>query len=98
MSASSEEQSEKQESAFNIFKQWFLNSPSHGIRRISRSNSIAGTIFWSITFVAFTILMCFFITTVIMNYIEYPTKINLSVRQHRDPNHFPAVTFCKRIH
>ena len=98
MPLSSEEQSEKQESTFKIFKQWFLNSPSHGIRRISRSNSLAGTIFWSITFVGFTILMCFFITTVIMKYIEYPTKINLSVRQYRDPNHYPAVTFCKKIY
>jgi hypothetical protein len=99
MSASPpEEKSEKEETAFNIIKDWFLNSPTHGIRRIRRANSISGRIFWSTTFLIFTALMCIFIYTVIMKYITYPTKISLSVRQYRDPNLIPTVTFCKIIH
>jgi len=92
----SEQKSEKEKSALDIIKNWFSNSPSHGIRRISLANSIAGRVFWTIIFVIFTTLMCFFIYTVFMKYIAHPTKMNLTVRQYRDPNYFPAVTFCKK--
>ena len=92
MSAPSEEKG-----ALDIIKNWFLNSPSHGIRRISHANSILGRVFWSTIFILFTTLMCFFIYTVIEKFSAYPTKISLSVRQYRDPDHFPAVTFCKKI-
>ncbi|CAF2518033.1 unnamed protein product [Rotaria sp. Silwood2] len=94
MTASSERISEKEKSALTIIKSWFLNSPTHGIRRISLATSILERIFWSTTFLAFTTLMCVFIYTVILKYIGNPTKINLSVRQYRDPLNFPAVTFC----
>jgi len=91
MSSPSEEKS-----AFDLIKNWFLNSPTHGIRRISRANSIAGRLFWSTTFLIFTILMCIFIYTVIRKYIGNPTKISLSVRQYRDSKHIPTITFCKK--
>ncbi|CAF0884383.1 unnamed protein product [Rotaria sordida] len=94
MSSSSEKKSEKEKSALNIIKNWFLNSPTHGIRRISCATSILERIFWSTTFLAFTALMCIFIYTVILKYIGNPTKINLSVKHYRDPINFPAVTFC----
>ncbi|CAF0910966.1 unnamed protein product [Rotaria sp. Silwood1] len=94
MSESSEAISEKEKNALDIIKNWFLNSPTHGIRRISLATSIFERIFWSTTFLAFTTLMCVFIYTVILKYIGNPTKINLSVRQYRDPLNFPAITFC----
>jgi hypothetical protein len=97
MSAPSEQKSETEKSTFYIIKTWFSNSPSHGIRRISHANSLAGSIFWSITMFVFTTLMCSFIASVITKYIANPTKINLSVRQSRDSMHLPAVTFCKKI-
>jgi hypothetical protein len=93
---SSEEISEREKNAFYIIKTWFLNSPTHGLRRISRANSIPERLFWSTTFLVFTTLMCIFIYTVIMKYITYPTKISLSVTQYRDPEHIPTVTFCKK--
>jgi hypothetical protein len=95
MSASSEEIPEKEKDAFSIIKNWFLNSPTHGIRRISRAHSILGRIFWSLTFLVFSTLMCIFIYTVIMKYIANPTKISLSVTQQHDHKHIPTVTFCK---
>ena len=96
MSTSSENKSEKEKSAFDILKIWVLNSPSHGVRRIVCANSIPAFIFWTTTFLAFTVLMCYFIGSVITKYIAYPTKINLSVTQYRDPTHFPAITFCTK--
>ena len=91
-----EEKSKKEKDAFDIIKNWFSNSPSHGIRRISSANSMAGRVFWSIIFLVFTTLMCFFIHTVFKKFIAHPTKIHLSVRQYRDQKYFPAVTFCKK--
>ncbi|CAF2368910.1 unnamed protein product [Rotaria sp. Silwood2] len=80
--------------ASNIVKTWLFNSPSHGIRRIGRANTFRTTFFWTSIFWTFTILMCAFIYTAISNYITHPTKIHLSIRQYRDPAHFPAITFC----
>ena len=97
MSEVLQDNSKTEKTAFNIIKTWFLNSPTHGIRRISRANSIPGRLFWSFTFLIFTTLMSIFIYTVIMNFIAHPTKISLSVRQYRDPDHIPTVTFCKEI-
>lgn len=97
MSALSEEISENKKTAFDIIKTWFVHSPTHGIRRISRANSLPGRLFWSFTFMIFTILMCIFIYTVIMKFTGHPTKISLSVKQYRHPDHIPTVTFCKKI-
>ncbi|CAF2135194.1 unnamed protein product [Rotaria magnacalcarata] len=94
MSSAVEMKPEKEKTSLNIIKKWFLNSPTHGIRRISIATSIFERVFWSLTFVVFTTLMCIFIYTVIVKYIAQPTKINLSVRQHRDTKNFPAITFC----
>jgi hypothetical protein len=85
----------KSETALDIIKKWCSNSPSHGIRRISRAKTLIGSLFWVYIFWIFTILMSGFIYTVIMNYIAHPTKIHLSIRQYRDPDHFPSITFCK---
>ncbi|UJR30356.1 hypothetical protein I4U23_017891 [Adineta vaga] len=90
----SESQSKKEKNLLNIIKDWLSNSPSHGIRRICLANSLFGRIFWSIIFLIFTSLMCFFSLTVIRKYIAQPMKINLSVRQYQDPKYFPAITFC----
>lgn len=86
---------EKKKSALNIIKNWFLQSPSHGIRRINRAESLSARIFWSIIFLIFTTLMGTFIYTTIQKFITNPTKINLSVRQDQQSRHYPAVTFCR---
>ena len=97
MSAPSEEESQKEKNAFDIIKNWFLNSPTHGIRRISQAKSILGRVFWSLIFLIFTTLMSISIYTIIMKFIASPTKISLTVRQIRDPDHIPTISFCKKI-
>lgn len=94
--SSSEQQSPKRTTALSIITNWFLNSPSHGIRRINRSKTLRTRLFWSLIFLIFTALMCKFIHSIIEKFIEHPTKVNLSVRQYRESSHFPAITFCKR--
>ena len=91
----SNEPSKIKSNAWDIIKNWFLNSPSHGIRRINRSKTIQSRLFWSITFLIFTVLMCVFIHSAIDKFITHPTKINLSVRQYQESIHYPAITFCK---
>lgn len=97
MSTPMEENSTKEKRTFELIKTWFLNSPTHGIRRISRANSITGRLFWSFIFLVFATLMSVFICTVVMKHVTHPTKISLSVRQYRNPDHIPTVTFCKQI-
>lgn len=79
-----------------ILQQWFSNSPAHGIRRIGQAKTLLARLFWSYTSWIFTILMCYFIHIVIMQYCAHPTKIQLTLRPYRYPEHFPAITFCKR--
>lgn len=86
---------EKTKTISDIIKNWFLNSPSNGIRRIGRAKTIIGRLFFGYSFWIFTIFMGCFIYMIVLNYIAHPTKIHLSVSQYRDPRYFPAITFCK---
>ena len=79
-----------------ILQQWFSTSPAHGVRRIGQAKSLFARLFWSYNSWIFTILMCCFIHTVIMQYSAHPTKIQLTLRPYRYPEHFPAITFCKK--
>ena len=97
MSASLEKSSDEERGVASILKNWFLNSPLHGIRRIGFAESTSGRFFWSTIFIVFTILMCIFIYTIFMKFIDHPTKINLSLRHYHDSSFFPAITFCKKI-
>jgi len=85
----------KSKSISDLIKKWFLNSPSHGIRRIGRAKTLITSLLCGYIFWVFTILMGCFIYITFINYIAHPTKIHLTVSQHRDPKHFPAITFCK---
>jgi hypothetical protein len=87
----------KSKTALDIFKNWFINSPSHGIRRVGRSKTFLERLIWLYFFWVFTVLMGTFIAMVVIKYIDNPTKIHLTMRHHQDPTHFPAVTFCKSI-
>jgi hypothetical protein len=92
MSASKDTESK---TTSDLIKNWFLDSPSYGIRRIGRAKTLIARIFCGYIFWIFTVLMGCFIYIIIMNYVAHPTKFNLNLNQHRDPKHFPAVTFCK---
>jgi len=85
----------KSKSISDIIKEWFLNAPSYGIRRIGRTKTLIAGLFCGYIFWVFTLFMGCFIYIIFINYIAHPTKIHLSVSQYRDPKDFPAITFCK---
>ncbi|UJR16178.1 hypothetical protein I4U23_003088 [Adineta vaga] len=82
------------ENASEIIKKCLLNSPSHGIRRIGRAKTITTRIFWAFTFWLSTSLMSTFIYSIIIKYINHPTKIHLSIEQNPQPSDYPSITFC----
>ncbi len=85
----------KSKTISDIIEKWFLNSPSHGIHRIGRAKTLIARLFCGYIFWVFTLLMGCFIYIVIMNYVAHPTKMHLIITQYRNPEHFPAITFCK---
>lgn len=85
------------ETTSSIFKNWLLNSPSNGIRRIGRAKTFTSSLIWAYISWIFTIMMSTFIYTVILYYNASPTKTHLSLRQYRDSANFPAITFCNII-
>lgn len=76
-----------------IIKEFSLNTSMHGIPGIARSQSVHNRVFWTISFVIFTSVMCFFIVQAILAYFKYPTQTSVEfVGQWPQP--FPAVTIC----
>lgn len=76
-----------------IVREFFLNTSAHALPGIARSKSIHNRVFWSISFVAFTGIMSFFVTRAIMDYFEYPTKFNTDFAEEF-PQYFPAFSLC----
>ncbi|UJR11174.1 hypothetical protein I4U23_015355 [Adineta vaga] len=65
----------------------------HGVPGIARSESIHNRIFWSISFISFTIVMIYFVVKSILSYYEYPTQIDINIIREW-PQYFPAVSIC----
>lgn len=80
-----------------ILTKWFLNSPASSIRRFGRAKTIIATLFWGYCFWIFFVFMICFNISVITNYRIQPTKIQLTVQPDRDPQYFPAITFCNIV-
>lgn len=77
----------------SIIKEFSLNTSTHGLPGIARSQSIYNCIFWSITFICFLGIMIYFVTTAILAYFQYPTQINVDIVSEW-PQYFPAVSIC----
>lgn len=77
----------------SIIKEYALNTSTHGIPSIARSEDIPSRIFWSISSTIFTGIMMYFIVQAIRNYFEYPSQTSVSVIVEW-PQAFPAVTIC----
>ena len=76
-----------------IIKEFSLNTSMHGIPGIARSESVQNRLFWTISFIIFTGIMCYFIIEAILAYFQYPTQTSVDfVAQWPQP--FPAVTIC----
>ncbi|CAF2800664.1 unnamed protein product [Rotaria sp. Silwood2] len=77
----------------SIIKEFCLNTSTHGLPGIARSQSIPNRIFWSVSTLAFTGIMIYFIVQAIHAYFEYPSQTSVSVI-FEWPQAFPAVTIC----
>ncbi|CAF0822138.1 unnamed protein product [Adineta ricciae] len=77
----------------SIIREFALNTSTHGLPGIARSESKHNCLFWTASFVVFLAVMTFFITQSIRDYFSYPTQTTLSYVVERSQA-FPAVTFC----
>ncbi|CAF1664318.1 unnamed protein product, partial [Adineta ricciae] len=79
--------------AGSIVKEFSLNTSTHGIPGIARSESKLNRIFWSTSLLIFTGIMSYFIVQSIRAYFEYPTQTSVAIVGEW-PQAFPAVTVC----
>lgn len=77
----------------SIIREFSLNTSTHGIPGIARSESIHNRIFWSVALLIFTGIMFYFIIQAIRAYFNYPTQTTITISSERLQN-FPAFTFC----
>ncbi|UJR19341.1 hypothetical protein I4U23_022470 [Adineta vaga] len=77
----------------SIIREFSLNTTAHGIPGIARSKSIPNRIFWTISTIAFTGILLYFIIQSIKGYFSYPSQTLLGPYEEW-PQIFPAVTIC----
>ena len=84
---------QKPQQALSVIKEFSLNTSTHGLPGIARSQNIPNRIFWTVSFIIFTGMMLYFITKAIIAYFEYPSQTSISI-VFEWPQAFPAVTIC----
>lgn len=77
----------------SIVREFALNTSTHALPGIARSKSLHNRLFWTVSFLAFTGIMFFFIVQSITYYFQYPTQTTIAVVMERNQI-FPAVTVC----
>ncbi len=77
----------------SIIREFSLNTSTHGIPGIARSQSMHNCIFWTASLLIFTGIMLYFVIESILAYFEYPTQTLVSIVVEW-PQAFPAVTIC----
>lgn len=77
----------------SIIRDFALNTSTHAVPGIARSQSIGNRIFWTGSLLVFSGIMCFFVVRAIQDYFGYPTQTLVSVIVEW-PQAFPAVTIC----
>ncbi len=77
----------------SIIREFSLNTSTHGIPGIARSQSIHNCIFWTASLLIFTGIMLYFVIQSIRAYFDYPTQTSVAVIVEW-PQAFPAVTIC----
>lgn len=80
----------------SIIREFCLNTSAHALPGIARSTSIHNRLFWSVSFISFTIVMIYFLTKTITAYFEYRTKIDVSYVSEWQQL-FPAFSFCNSL-
>ena len=76
-----------------ILREFGLNTSTHGIPGIARSESLPNRLYWTICLLAFTGVMIYFTSESIRAYFRYPTQTIVSVNALPTVL-FPAVSFC----
>jgi len=80
----------------SVIREFSLNTSTHGIPGIARSQSIHNRIFWTVSFLTFTGIMIYFIIQEMQSFFSYPTQTSVSVIVQRlQP--FPAVSICNYV-
>lgn len=77
----------------SIIREFSLNTSTHGIPGIARSQTIPNCLFWTVSFLIFIGITCYFVTNAIINYFQYPTETLVTITEGW-PQVFPAVTIC----
>ena len=77
----------------SIIREFALNTSTHALPGIARSQSKHNRAFWTISFLIFTGVMSYFIVQTILMYFQYPTQTSVSIVVER-LQAFPAVTIC----
>ncbi len=77
----------------SILREFSLNTSTHGLPGIARSQSIPNCIFWIVVFLSFTGIMLYFVTESISSYFQYETQTSVTFDAEW-PQPFPAVTIC----
>ncbi|UJR14674.1 hypothetical protein I4U23_001667 [Adineta vaga] len=80
----------------SIIREFGLNTSTHGVPGIARSQSIHNTIFWSICFIVFAAITLYFVTREIRSYFDYPTQTSVTMVSEW-PQYFPAFTICNIV-
>lgn len=79
--------------ARSIIREFALNTSTHALPAIARSENKINRLFWLASFILFAGIMSLFITQTIINYFQYPAQTSVSIVADRTQS-FPAVTFC----
>jgi hypothetical protein len=77
----------------SIIREFCLNTSTHGLPGIARSQSRHNCLFWSISLLMFTGLMICLVASSIQAYLDYPTQMDLEITTEW-PQYFPAFSFC----
>lgn len=77
----------------SIIRAFCLDTSTHALPSIARSQSIHNRLFWSISFLAFLGIMIYFVVVAIMDYFDYPTNIDVSYNSDMQ-QYFAAFSFC----
>ncbi|CAF3238780.1 unnamed protein product [Rotaria sp. Silwood2] len=77
----------------SIIREFCLNTSTHALPAIARSENHYNRAFWLISFLIFTIIMIYFTVAAIMSYFKYPTSIDISYDSDWQ-QYFAAVSFC----
>ncbi|CAF2514377.1 unnamed protein product [Rotaria sp. Silwood2] len=77
----------------SIIHEFCLNTSTHALPGIARSETLHNRVFWLISFLIFTGIMIYFVVKSIMAFFDYPTTIDLTYDSDWQ-QYFAAFSFC----